>query len=105
MMQVTITKIIKLFNIPLNTEQKIEEKRTAKAIEDDRKHEIQACLVRIMKTRKTLDMQALVAEAIEQLKNRFTPKVNQIKQGIDSLIEKEYLERDQNERSLIKYVA
>lgn len=99
------TKIIKLFNIPLNTEQKTEEKRTAKAIEDDRKHEIQACLVRIMKTRKTLDMQALVAEAIEQLKNRFTPKVNQIKQGIDSLIEKEYLERDQNERSLIKYVA
>ena len=37
-------KRMHIYHVPLNTEQKQEEKRSQKAIEEDRKHEIQCCL-------------------------------------------------------------
>ena len=61
--------------------------------------------LRIMKPRKTYEHSKLVAEAIEQLKSRFPPKIPMIKKGIDTLIEKEYLERDANDRQTLKYLA
>ena len=45
-----------------------EEKDSTKAtVDEDRKHAIEAAIVRIMKTRKTLDHQKLVLEASNQL--------------------------------------
>ena len=65
----------------------------------------QACIVRIMKDRKTLPMQSLINETIRQLAHRFTPSLPMVKQAIERLIDKEYLERNENDRKSLNYLV
>ena len=44
---------------------------TRTKVDEDRRHEIEAAIVRIMKTRKQLNHNQLVIEVTEQLKSRF----------------------------------
>ena len=48
-----------------------ERNETRRRVEEDRKHEIEACIVRIMKSRKRLEHSRLVSEVVEQLHQRF----------------------------------
>jgi cullin 3 len=75
------------------------------SVEEDRRHLLEAAIVRIMKARKTLNHNDLVAEATKQLSGRFVPPPQFVKKRVESLIEREYLERDENDRKLYRYMA
>ena len=59
---------------------------------------MEACIVRIMKARRALRYAVLLNEVIEQLRSRFRPSPSHIKKRIESLIDREFLERDENDR-------
>lgn len=58
-----------------------------------------------MKARKTMIHNSLLEEVINQSKNRFLPSVANIKKAIESLIEKQYIERVNNSCEEYRYVA
>jgi len=78
---------------------------TRRKVDEDRKHEIEACIVRIMKSRKTLNHNQLVSEGVEQLAKRFQPSPVVIKKRIEGLIEREYLKRSDQDRKVYTYLA
>jgi cullin 3 len=73
--------------------------------EIERRHILDAAIVRIMKTRKTYRHNELIAEVVEQVKARFLPKPVDIKKRIESLIETDYMKRDTNDRNIYLYLA
>uniref|UniRef100_A0A7S4K5Q3 Cullin family profile domain-containing protein n=1 Tax=Paramoeba aestuarina TaxID=180227 RepID=A0A7S4K5Q3_9EUKA len=96
-----------LFRIKINQiqakETKEEVAKTNQAVFLDRQYQVDACVVRIMKTRKTLTHNLLLAELYKQLK--FPLETAMIKKRIESLIEREFIEEDEENSSIYKYVA
>ncbi|CAI5758372.1 unnamed protein product [Candida verbasci] len=76
-----------------SNESKIEEDEATKEIDEARKTYLQACIVRIMKSRKQMKNSELINEVMPLTLSRFKAKVIDIKRVIDLLIEKEYLKR------------
>ena len=75
------------------------------SVEEDRRHLLEAAIVRIMKARKILNHNDLVAEVTKQLSGRFVPPPQLVKKRVESLIEREYLERDEADRRVYRYMA
>eukprot|EP00898_Chlorokybus_atmophyticus_P003604 jgi/Chlat1/4244/Chrsp27S04315 len=82
-----------------------EKKKVVEDVDKDRRYAIDACIVRIMKSRKTLTHQQLVLECVEQLNRMFKPDFKVIKKRIEDLIAREYLERDKENSNLFRYLA
>lgn len=76
---------------------------TTEKVFQERNYQIDAAVVRIMKTRRTLQHTALISEVYQQL--RFPHKPADVKKRIESLIEREYLERDENNSQTYHYLA
>ncbi|KAK3061444.1 hypothetical protein LTS18_006264 [Coniosporium uncinatum] len=70
-----------------------ERHETERKNNDSRGYVIEAAVVRIMKQRKDLAHAQLITETLQLLAQQFKPDVNMIKKKIESLIEREYLER------------
>lgn len=85
---------------PADDRRKVQEE-----VDKDRKHAIDAAIVRIMKSRRALSHSSLIMEVVQQLQRMFQPDVKVIKRSIEGLIEREYLERDQENQQMYKYVA
>lgn len=96
---------VKIQSITTKGENEPERRKTKDKVEEDRKHEIEAALVRIMKARKKLTHNTLIMEVTEQLKSRFLPSPVLIKKRIECLIEREYLARTPEDRNTYNYVA
>ncbi|XP_077511952.1 cullin-3-B-like [Amblyomma americanum] len=82
-----------------------ERNETRSKVDEDRKHEIEAAIVRIKKARKKLSRNVLVTEVTSQLRSRFYPSPVVIKRRIEGLIEREYLARTAEDRKVYTYVA
>lgn len=74
-------------------------------VEDDRKHIIDATIVKVMKSRKKIDHTSLIAECTKILSTKFSPDPQVIKKRIEGLIEREYMERDKDDRRNYLYIA
>ncbi|KAF2272681.1 cullin-4B [Westerdykella ornata] len=88
------------YRIKINTvqlkETQQENKETHERVAADRNYETQAAIVRILKARKKIGHNELVAETIRVTKERGTLDVAGIKRNIEKLIEKEFLEREED---------
>lgn len=73
-------------------------------LEIQRSHQIDASIVRVMKTRQRLEHNQLIGDVMKQL-TRFQPDISQIKKRIEALIEQEYIERDSSDRRVYNYLA
>ena len=58
-----------------------------------------------MKARRALDHNGVVREVTKQLSARFVPNPTDIKKHLENLIEREFIERDRNDRRLFVYLA
>lgn len=96
---------VKIQAIACRGESEPERKETRSKVDEDRKHEIEAAIVRIMKARKQMSHSNLVSEVTEQLRTRFMPSPVIIKKRIEALIEREYLARTDMDRKTYTYVA
>jgi cullin 3 len=76
-----------------------------RVVEEDRKHLIEAAIVRIMKSKRQLDHNNLIVEITKHLENRFVPSVQVIKEKVENLIDREYIARDNDDVKLYYYVA
>eukprot|EP00612_Vaucheria_litorea_P006068 CAMPEP_0171468564 /NCGR_PEP_ID=MMETSP0945-20130129/10678_1 /TAXON_ID=109269 /ORGANISM="Vaucheria litorea, Strain CCMP2940" /LENGTH=752 /DNA_ID=CAMNT_0011997369 /DNA_START=98 /DNA_END=2356 /DNA_ORIENTATION=- len=77
--------------------------KTREAVFRDRQLEVDAAIVRIMKTRKTLKHSLLMSELMSQIK--FPAKSQDLKKRIESLIDRDYLERDAENPQIYNYQA
>uniref|UniRef100_A0A8C9U9B7 Cullin 4B n=1 Tax=Scleropages formosus TaxID=113540 RepID=A0A8C9U9B7_SCLFO len=97
----------KLFRIKINQiqmKETVEEQAsTTERVFQDRQYQIDAAIVRIMKMRKTLSHNLLVSEVYNQLK--FPVKPADLKKRIESLIDRDYMERDKDSPNQYNYVA
>ncbi|XP_015788171.1 cullin-3 [Tetranychus urticae] len=96
---------VKIQAVTAKGESEPERKETRSKVDEDRKHEIEAAIVRIMKARKRMNHSNLVSEVTEQLKSRFMPSPVIIKKRIEGLIDREYLARTPEDRKVYTYVA
>ena len=89
---------IKIQTVANRVETEGERKNTQDKVDEERKHQIEAAIVRIMKDRKTMEHNLLIGEVTKQLSSRFLPSPLMIKKRVEALIDREYLERSSEDR-------
>ncbi|OAX43154.1 Cullin-domain-containing protein [Rhizopogon vinicolor AM-OR11-026] len=90
---------IKISTVSAKIETNKERKETRNRIDEERQHQTEACIVRIMKNRKHMTHNDLLNEVTRQLASRFQPNPQNIKKRIEGLIDREYLERCEDRKS------
>ena len=94
------TNFVRL-NLPVPV---LEEVYKKEKVTEDRCHAVDATIVRIMKTRKRLELSSLMAEVLASL-HLFKPQPKLVKLRIERLIEQDYLARDAEDKTILIYLA
>ena len=82
-----------------------ESRKTNEQVAIDRVSVLEATIVRIMKARKKMTLQLLIDAVVTDVNKRFPPDIKEIKKRMESLIEREFLARDEEDRNLLHYLA
>ncbi|CAK9070615.1 Cullin-4 (AtCUL4) [Durusdinium trenchii] len=84
-------------------EQLQEEDAVEQRVVGSRQHELDAVVIRVMKSKKRMTHQELLAEVLSSV--RFPVEAAELQRRIESLIEREYLERQPpNDQGIISYI-
>ncbi len=94
---------IKIPTIQPQREVQKEAEKTHEEVFRDRQYQIDAVIVRTMKARKQLSHNDLIPEILAQLK--FPATTADIKKRIETLIERDYMERSDNDSTVYVYIA
>ena len=96
----------KRLKVPMASFEKARKNRIS-AVESDRSMNVEAVIVRVMKTRKIISHNNLLAEAMKILNDLHSIEVDpkSLKKSIGKLIDKEYMARVENSLNEYKYVA
>lgn len=92
-----------VLNVPVSYDNLPDSKYTLDNI-SRREYILQATILKILKSQKSLEHSALMASIEAALRNKFAPTSREIKSALDTLITKEYIERDKNESRLYNYI-
>ena len=76
-----------------------------KSISDERKHFLEAAIVKIMKMRRSIEHKDLITETIKLTAGRFEPDIKMIKSRIETLIQREYIERSTEKSDFYNYIS
>jgi cullin 3 len=100
----------KLFKIRIGTVVaqrvfELESVETRQRMEELRKPHIEAAIIRVMKSTRILEYNNIIAEVTKQLQTQFLPNPAVIKNRIESLIERDFLERDKVDINTYRYLA
>lgn len=93
---------IKINQVQLKETQE-ENQSTNERVFQDRQYQVDAAIVRVMKMRKSLLHNLLITEVVGQLK--FSIKAADIKKRIESLIDRDYIARDETNQNQYNYLA
>ena len=72
---------------------------------EDRAFQIEAIIIRIMKTNKEMAHQSLMNEIVGTLESMFTVDIQSIKFCIEQLIERDFLQRKEDNKNVYEYIA
>jgi cullin 3 len=97
------TARVKILSSSSKRETDQERSVTRGKLTDDRKPQIEAAIVRIMKAKKRLDYNSIVLEVTSQVRNRFLPTPGDIKKHLEGLIDRDFIERDPDDRKVYLY--
>lgn len=89
--------------LPAKKENQSNEDQDQEQLLKEREYVVDACLVRIMKGRRICGINDLITDSCKLITN-FKPDIQLIKRRIDSLIEREYMKRDPQDKTQFTYV-
>ena len=96
---------VKILSISTKRENDQERDVMKNQIVDDRKPQIEAAIMRVMKSKKRLDHNGVVLHVTAQVRNKFMPTAADIKKHIENLIDRDFIQRDPNDRKAYVYIA